>query len=78
MQPDIARAHAETLTEWSMLYERDGHDQGVSGATEIAFLLQRAALQIRMIVGDAPADTKRYGDGEALAEPSLETEVRAD
>lgn len=47
MQKEVARAHASTLAEWADGYDRSGGE----GASEVSFLLRRAARMIGKVAG---------------------------
>lgn len=80
MQVDVARAQAETLDEWSVNWDRESAGDAQSGASEVAFLLQRAARMIRRTLGDTGSvePAMKFGDDAALSEPVLATEPRPD
>ena len=50
MQHDVAKKHADTLTEWAEIWQRDAQT-GQEGAGDVAFLLARAARSIRVTLG---------------------------
>ena len=62
MQVDVARAHAETLIEWSRQWS-DGALAGDS-KSEVVFLMRRAARQMAKVAGFSLKE-----DFDALREP---------
>ncbi len=70
MRNEIAKAHADTLTEWAESWKTSG----VEGAGEIAFLMGRAARLLGMIARNEPlpAETLVPDQNETLGEPAAE------
>ncbi len=50
MSPEVLKAHAATLNEWSDIYR----NERVPGANEVAFLLARAGRIITAIADGTP------------------------
>jgi hypothetical protein len=66
MNKEIAKAHAATLGEWADNYDRDGGE----GATEVSFLLRRAARMIGKTSGfDTGLPVEREASDPAVTEP---------
>lgn len=70
MITEVARSHFQSLEDWARQWSQDGTE----GASEIAFLMQRAARMIRRTIGEpshaGPAGAEE--DGQSGTEPLLE------